>query len=245
MSPKAPDIRVIITAHREGMLAGVSARSAAAAIAHATGCGLSCEVVVVLDRSDDLTSQTLREYFGEDARCFESDLGDPGLARNLGLERARGLHSAFLDADDLWSENWLSDAHAYLQRRPDVIAHSCCNIVFGAEQLVWWHTDSESPLCDPEYLEWMNYWDALCFARTEVLRRFPFRANDIAAGFGHEDWHWNKITLLAGVQHKPVPGTIHFKRKREGSQSDLVNRKGGVPWPVRGADAARVPEIRE
>lgn len=231
------DISVIITAHREGMLAGITAQSADAAIAHAASCNLACEVIVVLDRSNDLTRQTLCTHFDDRATYLETDFGDPGLARNTGVDHATGTCACFLDADDLWSENWLSVGYAFIQKRPDAIAHSACNITFGDDQRIWWHTDSESDLCDPDYLEWMNYWDALVFARTDMLQRFPYRANDLVAGYAHEDWHWNKVTLYAGVPHKPVPGTIHFKRRRPGSQSERVDQKGGLPWPVRRPDA--------
>jgi hypothetical protein len=92
--------------------------------------------------------------------------------------------------------------------------------------------DSESGLCDPSYLAWLNYWDAMSFARTELYRLFPFRRNDLALGFGHEDWHWNAWTLAEGVPHKPAPKTMHFKRSRKGSQMDKVNCTGGVRWPL-------------
>ena len=92
--------------------------------------------------------------------------------------------------------------------------------------------DSENGLCDTSYLAWMNYWDAMSFARTELYRRYPFRKNDLELGFGHEDWHWNAWTLSEGVHHKPVPKTMHFKRSRSSSQMSKVERAGGVSWPL-------------
>jgi glycosyltransferase involved in cell wall biosynthesis len=225
------DITVIITAHREGLIAAQSARSAEAAMAEAAANSLNVEMVVVLDRADELTARVLRSALGDRARFLATDEGDPGGARNRGVAAAVGRTVAFLDADDLWSRNWLVAGHALIEARPDVVAHSACNLVFGRKRLLWWHTDSETALFDAAYLSWTNCWDALTIARTDLHLRFPFRANDLRLGFGHEDWHWNVVTLQAGFPHKPVPGTMHFKRARSGSQMELVNRVSGVPWP--------------
>jgi glycosyltransferase involved in cell wall biosynthesis len=228
----SPDISVIVTAHREGVIAGVTAKSALAAIRKASAADLDHEVIVVLDRADGVTAATLREAFGGSARYLETDEGDPGLARNRAVEVARGRCATFLDGDDLWSDNWLVEAHRLVERRPDVAAHSACNLVFGNARHFWWHADSETSLCDKGYLDWMNFLDAMSFARTEIYRRYPFRKNDLNIGFGHEDWHWNAWTLGEGVPHKPVPCTMHFKRARSGSQMHKIESMGGFRWPL-------------
>lgn len=231
-----PDISVIITAHREGVLAGITGRSAQAAIAQAAAAGLVCETILVLDRADALTRQVLGDLFGASARLLETDEGDPGQARNRGIEVANGTCATFLDGDDLWSENWLVEAWKMSLLRPDAILQSACNMAFGMKRLLFWHVDSETAMCDHSYLDWLNYWDALTFARTEIYRQFPFRQNDLRLGFGHEDWHWNAVTIAAGIPHKPVPETMHFKRARQGSQMSRVDSVGGVRWPLGGRE---------
>ncbi len=225
------DISIIITAHREGILAGATARSALEAIAEAEAAGASTEVIVVLDRSDSHTEQVLAHGLGARAQLLHTDLGDPGLARNAGIAAARGQFATFLDGDDLWSSNWLVAAWQAAKARPDAVFHSHCNIVFGQERNIWWHVDSEGALCDSDFLSWANYWDAMSFAATATYRGLPFRANDLKNGFGHEDWHWNVQTIRAGIAHKPVPETIHFKRRRAGSQMAHVARNDATIWP--------------
>ena len=231
---KKPDISIIITAHREGALAGVTANSARKAIAFAaTSLGLTSEIILVLDRSNEITATILENAFPDlSLTVLRTDEGDPGQARNRGIEKASADCSTFLDADDLWSENWLTEAWKLIERRPDCVAHSACNMVFGDERNLWWHVDSEGPLYDPEYLPFGNYWDAMSFSRTELYVASPFRRNDLRLGFGHEDWHWNAWTIDQGIPHKPVANTMHFKRRRAGSQMELVDRAGGVRWPL-------------
>lgn len=44
-------------------------------------------------------------------------------------------------------------------------------------------------------------------------------------------WHWNVVTLRAGIPHRPVPETIHFKRRRTGSQMSLVVKNDAIIRP--------------
>lgn len=185
-----------------------------------------------MDRASTATVDVLENAFCDfPVQVLHTDEGDPGQARNRGIEVARGACATFLDGDDLWSSNWLTKVFRLIESRPDCIAHSACNMIFGNEKNLWWHIDSEGGFFDPDYLSWGNYWDAMSFARTEIYRDFPFRKNDIKAGFGHEDWYWNVVTVNAGIAHKPVPRTMHFKRRRAGSQMAIVDQVGGVRWP--------------
>lgn len=227
------DVSVILTAHREGVLAGPTVRSAREAMHYAEEeLGLAIEVVLVLDRSDETTETLLRNGFPEASRIVVADEGDPGQSRNRGVEVAKGTCVTFLDADDLWSCNWLVEAWKLVSERPDVIAHSAFNITFGNERTIWWHVDQEGPFFDEKYLKWANFWDAMSFARREVYEQHLFKENDLNLGFGHEDWHWNTLTFAAGLVHKPAMQTIHFKRRRKGSQMAKVAASDSVVWPL-------------
>jgi len=227
-----PEVTLILTAHREGLLTGVTARSLVAARRRAEAEGITCETLVILDNADAITADTLAEALGGRARFERVNTGDPSAARNHGTALAEGRFAAFLDGDDLWSENWIAAAVSQARRRPDAVAHPAGNVVFGAEHGLWWHVDSENPIFDPDYLRWHNYWDALSLAETRLYRAFPFIPNDPARGFGHEDWHWNLVTIEAGIAHKPVPRTLHFKRRRPGSVSARANARRAVPYPL-------------
>jgi glycosyltransferase involved in cell wall biosynthesis len=60
------------------------------------------EVIVVDDGSSDNTGQVLGEKFGGRIRYFVQPNRGASVARNKGIEEARGEWIAFLDSDDLW-----------------------------------------------------------------------------------------------------------------------------------------------
>lgn len=222
------DITAIMTCHAEGLLAGPSLTSFQHAIDHAKAHGLSVDPLVILDRP---TPATVRQFAHLPAgmRLLQTDLGDPGLARNAGAEAAKGRFVSFLDGDDLWCRDWLTSAHDFCTTHDGpVIAHSECNVVFGSLQVMWWHADSRDPSFDADYLRISNYWDAMSFCPRQILLDHPFIANNLAIGQGHEDWLWNCETLAAGIEHRPVLGTVHFKRRRKGSQMALCDEAGAM-----------------
>jgi hypothetical protein len=74
----------------------------------------------------------------------------------------------------------------------------------------------ETDALDMNLLRAGNFWTSASFAPTELHRRFPFPANALEAGFGHEDWAFNYATVRAGVTHIAPEGTVHFVRRKEG-----------------------------
>lgn len=224
------DITAILTAHAEGVLLGPSLSSFEQSLDRARQAGLSVEGVIVLDRPDAATRLQVSDIDSR-YRLIETDTGDPGQARNAGVSASNGEFVSFLDGDDLWSLNWLVKAHQVCAGEPlTTVAHSELNIIFGRERVGFWHIDSRSRIFESDFLRCNNYWDAMCFASREILEKHPFKGNDLNSGFAHEDWHWNCITTSAGIAHRPAKGTVHFKRRREGSQILKSQSARSIPW---------------
>jgi glycosyltransferase involved in cell wall biosynthesis len=67
----------------------------------------SCEVIVVDDGSADNTGHILRDCFGDRIRYHAQANQGVSVARNRGIEQARGEWIAFLDSDDRWESDKL------------------------------------------------------------------------------------------------------------------------------------------
>jgi glycosyltransferase involved in cell wall biosynthesis len=77
------------------------------------------EIIVVDDGSTDGTAEIARQ-FDRCIRYIYQSHRNPATARNLGVKVASGNIIAFLDADDLWTENKLETQVSYLAANPSV-----------------------------------------------------------------------------------------------------------------------------
>lgn len=214
------DVSAVITAHREGAMAGVSLRSLLSAAERAQGAGIDVEVLVFLDNPDDTTQAVFADVETAGWRVNTVSFADQGQVRNLAATEARGRYVAFLDGDDLWSENWLVEGLALCERDPGrIIAHPEVNWFFETNNNLFFHVDQTDPHFDPHFLRVGNYWDALCLAPRQAYLDHPFADRAVAEGFAYEDWLWNMETLEAEYVHRVAPDTLHFKRRRPGSQT--------------------------
>ncbi len=77
------------------------------------------ELLVVDDGSTDSTRSVLATY-GERLRMLPQANGGPAAARNNGLRAATGEYVAFLDADDWWEADKLTEQVALLDSHPEL-----------------------------------------------------------------------------------------------------------------------------
>lgn len=82
------------------------------------------EIIVVDDGSKDNTEEVVRSY-GERVRYIRQENQGVGVARNRGIEEARGEWVAFLDSDDRWLPFKLSLQFKVLDHFPEIkVIHS-------------------------------------------------------------------------------------------------------------------------
>lgn len=228
------DVTAVLIAHAEGPIAGLSLHSLVDAVTVAREAGLVVETLIVLDTPDAATREAFSEATDDGLRCVEVAYADQGAARNHAVTLAAGDYVAFLDGDDLWTENWLLDAHRMCTTDPGrVIAHPALNWSFGAEGNHSFTADQLEPGFEATHLRLYNYWDALCMAPRQVHLAHPYGPRALDDGYAYEDWHWNMETLAAGCVHRVVPETIHFKRRRPGSQQRKAGANRSLPRPSR------------
>ncbi len=217
------DISAILTVHDETVVAGPTLRSAELAIENAEAAGFSVERLLGFDAPSD----GCRAYFSQAPlsawRKEEVAFRDQGRARTAFAETANGRWIAFLDGDDLWSENWLVEAARLLKdaesRNETVIVHPELNWVFDRQAFIMVKIAQDDPLFSPQYFYFTNHYDALCMAARKTFVDFPFAHRDIENGFAYEDWQWSIETMAAGLRHVIARDTIIFKRRRNMSQT--------------------------
>ena len=229
------DLTATIVAHEEGPLAGLSFHNLLDGVGAARAAGLSVEVLVVLDNPDAATAEMFEGAAEQGARVLETSYGDHGLVRNHVAAEAAGEYLAFLDGDDLWTENWLLEAHRLCRTDPGrVIAHPEVNWFFGQASYLYFLPDQTDPRFDAlAHIRFANPWDAMCMAPTAAYRDHPHSKRSIDEGFAYDDWHFNMETLAAGFVHRVARETIVFKRRRSGSQFTVASANKSLPRPTR------------
>ena len=82
------------------------------------------EIVVIDDGSDDDTEQVVKsiDYKGTVLNYIKTaHVGQPGTARNTGLDASKGDFIAYLDSDDFWFPHHLATAKQEFKANPDLL----------------------------------------------------------------------------------------------------------------------------
>jgi len=227
------DISLILTVHNETVVTGVTMIAANASVKAAERAGYSVEKIIVLDAATPRTRACLSNPAYSDWQLIDLSERDLGRARNRVVRMARGSYVAFLDADDLFSENWLAQGAAVLDAGAAagerVIAHPAINWIFDADQALMAVTPQESPIFSPVFFYFENYYDSLCMAPRQAHLDIPYVSRDIPNGLSYQDSQFAIETLAAGWLHRTAKDTIIFKRRRDTSLvTESQNRKSVI-----------------
>ena len=83
------------------------------------------EIIVINDGSTDRTAKIVKTIKDDRIKLFNYQNGGLPTARNRGMRQATGEYIAFLDADDLWTEDKLEKQLAMLEANPEAgVAYS-------------------------------------------------------------------------------------------------------------------------
>ncbi|MBO0844807.1 MAG: glycosyltransferase family 2 protein [Nocardioides sp.] len=224
------DLTLIVTAHDETVVAGPTMRSADLAVDAAREQGFLVQPIIALDAATEETTA----YFGQprfdhwERRVLHE--GDLGRVRNALIPDTDGDYIAFLDSDDLFSQNWLAEALATVRAGEShgerLIAHPELSVLFDRNRAVSRNVDQDSPLFTPHFFYLRNYYDSLCLAPRAAHLAVPYSPRDIPNGLSFQDFQFSIETMSRGWKHVVVKDTIIFKRRRDYSlMVENMNRK--------------------
>ena len=213
------DLTLVVTAHDETSVCGPTMRSADLAVAAARAAGITVQTVVALDNATDATTEWFHQPELDHWERWERQEGDLGRVRNALVPLLEGDTVAFLDADDLFSENWLVEGltvlHEAEARGERVIVHPEVNLVFDGGGALNHNIAQDSPLFTPHFLYVRNCYDSLCLSPREAHLAAPYVHRDIRNGLSWQDWQFAIETMARGWKHVLAPDTVIFKRRRD------------------------------
>jgi glycosyltransferase involved in cell wall biosynthesis len=217
----AIDISVITNCHNEGELLSSTIGSLSIAIKNAKRAELKVEWIFVFDNIDEITQSTFQNCAPESVKICNTEFGDPGLARNAGIEASGGKFITLIDGDDLVSPNWLVEAHdlAIKQANDRVIFHPGSYIYFGETNLMRVACNSDNPNLSYTAMFEQIVWLITSFGRREIYLQYPFQQCDLDNGLAYEDTQWYCNTIAAGIRHILVPNTFFCYRVKSKDKS--------------------------
>ncbi len=161
-----------------------------------------CEVIVVNDGSPDtLDLETVLLKYENQILYIKQDNRGPGGARNTGMRHARGQYLAFLDSDDVWLPDFLTNLIHFLEQHPSVDMACADCVYFGDPNWNGRSWQSLHPLEDPVTFEKLLPTQGGAFASFVLLRR----DTALKVGFFEEnlrileDYHyWLRLLYCGG-----------------------------------------------
>lgn len=163
------------------------------------------EIIIVDDGSTDRTAELIQGW--SDVRYLRQENQGPSVARNTGIDSARGEILAFLDADDLWTPDHIDRLLSPLLADPSALfswgASRVLNRRIESEGHSRWEVLHDS---QPQFLIGSGLYRRTAF---EVVGRF-----DPALRFA-EDVDWIATARQSGVAHVQIPELVLIYRKHE------------------------------
>jgi len=165
------------------------------------------ELVIVDDGSTDKTEDLVKQFAPQFHKCTYVKKPHSGLAdsRNVGIRTASGSHIAFLDADDLWSPEYLNIVRAAFLTEPraEIIVTDGFRVQESGDI-----TDTLFPAGLPrvqgqirtarELFSWFRFAAPSATTLTKSLYERVGLFNSILPN-GAEDWHWFIRATQAGA----------------------------------------------
>jgi glycosyltransferase involved in cell wall biosynthesis len=229
-------ISAIITAHNEGELVRYAINSVLENIKKADFD--SYEVLIGLDNPDKNTQIALDRFVYDPSivKVIHFNLKDIGLLRQELLNLSKFEYVSFLDADDIWGDNWLCRAIRANYKKKPAVWHPELTIFFDDKfSYVRKNPDSTSFRFQKSILLFENVWTSSFITPRWVMEKFPMKSGntfDESSPYAYEDWSWFRETLAEGIDHRIVKKTAHFHKIKDNSntsRSILLNKK---PWPM-------------
>lgn len=225
----APDVTVVLNMHRESSYIYRTMRSLDEAASFARRQGIYSELVIVFDRSDDLTCHIARSFvsLGFDRTHYvDVDYGSLGPSRNAGISAASGKYVWLADADDLVSYNCIVAMHNMAASGEKNVVFPQFLVEFGERYGVSRYfgdyvTDTADFIYNHPYI-------SRIFLRRDAFDDLAFDDVRVSEGFAYEDWHLNCELRARGFRFLVAPQTVFYYRQRRGSllrQADAISAR--------------------
>lgn len=142
------------------------------------------EIIVVDDGSKDNSYKVAKTISSERIRIIQQTNKGVAVARNTGIENAKGDYIAFLDADDFWYSNYLETIDSLITRYEHCdIFVSSYRVVMGKGKYHYSAHLSDTPtLLESYWLTYKNAYDTVWTSATTIRKSAILEAGMFTPG---------------------------------------------------------------
>lgn len=187
------------------------------------------EIIVVNDGSTDRSGEICQEYAKKDQRIILIEKENGGLsdARNAGIKMATGEYLMFLDSDDYWGGQIVSDLSKIISdSNPDIILHEY-SLINGIESEKELDNSYEAKNFKKDFHSLVEMNKYKSNAWTKIIKRNILLGNDILfeKGLLHEDVAYSFDISPFINTYVYYPNDFYKYRIRSNSISNKLKRK--------------------
>ena len=188
------------------------------------------ETIIVYDPSNDTTERIIDEFAQHNSKITilknQERLG-VAASRNIGMQNAKGEYIAFLDADDVWTDNKLSKQH-------ELIVSTGCEVCYSSYSFIDENGNSTGrPFVVNDSIEFKGllYGNIIGTSTCIISRKIAekFAMND---AYYHEDYVFWLTVLREGYLARGVTDVLVKYRLRKGSRSSEKLQMPKHRWAV-------------
>jgi glycosyltransferase involved in cell wall biosynthesis len=188
------------------------------------------EVLVIDDGSTDHTPQMMQELFATHPKIvyLQKENQERSIARNYGLQHAKGKFAVFFDSDDFMHADHLSCLYKAIQKNPTLNFFACKHL-FSSEGTIYYNAMKNISEGNYDYhvlLEYGSVFGTLVCVRIDNpnLQPFPPEFNIL------EDWVFNMLNLrddkIYLIDKFTMTVNDHPNRTMQNNQKAIAARMG-------------------
>ena len=193
----------------------------------------SCEVILVDDGSTDSSVSIIEDLFPNEIqrgilKLIKQKNQGVSIARNSGIENARGNYIAFIDSDDVLMPNFWKSVQRLLHLNYDIIEYKFCYFYSILNSKSVEKSDPIAPDIYEAKLRKFGYGDWFCFSslykRTVIERvRFPHGVKFC------EDLMFRSELELYAQSKIEIPAVLYGYRQHASNTSNHVSKEDLAP----------------
>jgi glycosyltransferase involved in cell wall biosynthesis len=197
---------------------------------------LDFEILVAADDADKESEATLKLVCQTypNVQVLRFQVNDVGVVRKQMVKECRFANIFFIDADDLWSKNWLKTVLKNGDLELKSIYHPELTFFTSLKEnsvLKSYRTRKMS------WLKWTllfeNLWTSSFAIHKETFKFLNFKSGMVSkdlSSFAFEDWSFFRDAYYEGIKHEVVSNTFHVHYLKSESNTTLSRSK--FPHPV-------------